>query len=867
MRKKTFGLWILLIVVLVPLLSALKGELQLSDSARGPGCTNAWQSCPLKSGTGICDELVGGTCQSTCDFKDAGKECSLANGSKGICSPITLTCEPRCTTTDNNCFNYLDPKDPKDIQCDLPKASDTHGYCSITCNDDSDCNSANLVCSDRTCRPATCGNGKIEGKEICDEGSENGRNGHCSLDCFSICAGLVFQEQESDNPFIGAAKNSPKVSTGSKASISDALMKGLADTSQSTIPCVAPNNRCPYGYSCSSKKCSPLSCFDKKPCPAGLTCSGTSCQLDKLTCADIKGIGNYFPYVEPDALDDRSMCPCGYGLWVANTTTDFRDSVPVAGSINIYGGFAGTEQTIDGKDGRVGAGGNSLGQNEFSGTIFKKPINNKNAFEINSGRVTVDGFQFVDGEDTAIVIGKDATATLQNLRISRNTASKGGGISNSGTMHLRDSMVELNTATTEGGGLYHNPSAGDESTIERVTFYGNGINADPPAGCVSGNNSPPAGSLCSSTTDTCQSNGLCKKSSDKDNVQFSLLGGAISAAGKQQLTITDSRIQGNYSYGHGGGIYAHKNSTVELKSTFLAGNWSSWAGGAFFNNDNSSSSVTNSCFVDNRAYNQGGGGVYTTSTKDNKTIDITNSVFGRNKGLYPVNNNNMAEWGGNRVPPSNQPPWNQINSISFGNMWAVNPALPGTYAFGSKTPGTLTGSQFCPAMSYNNNGGGDNPVCDGSDACGTRVHPSLPVKDAKFFETCLPNASTAWDDCQPPLYETCANACAAAGLGCSTVVSCDSKTICDIKTNTCVQCLSNSDCTSPETCDAGVCSCGTLGKACPNNQTCENGSCRCSREICSSTSDGCSSNGICTCGGNFQCGPGFVCDNGVCKGS
>ncbi|MBL4818499.1 MAG: hypothetical protein JKY15_04610 [Deltaproteobacteria bacterium] len=813
----------------------------------GAGCSSS-NSCA--SGQ-ICDFLVDGFCQEVCT-KPGDTKASGTDGTE-VCNPITRTYEPICNPR-VNCRGIvgLFPITPCNL---VPGTSPSLGYCSITCSRDSDCGSSgNLVCSNSTCRPATCGNGKVEGNEVCDEGSENGLNGRCSLDCFSVCAGLVFQESKS--PFTGAAKNSPQVSKGKTASISDAFKNGLVNISKSKCSGASPKG--------------PGTCVDGSPCT-----SDSDCLLDQSKCADGSSsvtFGDYLPakstLSKPRLPEyNRSICPCGYGLWVANTTTDFRDSVPVAGSINIYGGFAGTEQTIDGKDGRVGAGGNSLGQNEFSGTIFKKPINNKNAFEINSGRVTVDGFQFVDGEDTAIVIGKDATATLQNLRISRNTASKGGGISNSGTMHLRDSMVELNTATTEGGGLYHNPSAGDESTIERVTFYGNGINADPPAGCVSGNNSPPAGSLCSSTTDTCQSNGLCKKSSDKDNVQFSLLGGAISAAGKQQLTITDSRIQGNYSYGHGGGIYAHKNSTVELKSTFLAGNWSSWAGGAFFNNDNSSSSVTNSCFVDNRAYNQGGGGVYTTSTKDNKTIDITNSVFGRNKGLYPVNNNNMAEWGGNRVPPSNQPPWNQINSISFGNMWAVNPALPGTYAFGSKTPGTLTGSQFCPAMSYNNNGGGDNPVCDGSDACGTRVHPSLPVKDAKFFETCLPNASTAWDDCQPPLYETCANACAAAGLGCSTVVSCDSKTICDIKTNTCVQCLSNSDCTSPETCDAGVCSCGTLGKACPNNQTCENGSCRCSREICSSTSDGCSSNGICTCGGNFQCGPGFVCDNGVCKGS
>ncbi len=170
----------------------------------------------------------------------------------------------------------------------------------------------------------------------------------------------------------------------------------------------------------------------------------------------------------------------------------------------------------------------------------KLSISGNNAsrvFEIASGNVAISGLLITQGNasgNSGGGISNSGTLTLKNSTVSGNTARFGGGIVNNGTLTLNNSTVSGNTADgsafSSGGGIDNNGTL----TLNNSTVSGNRAN----------------------------------------------LGGGIANFGST-LTLKSSTVSGNTAI-NGGGIYNF--GILALKNSILSGNKATGAGGGIFNN-------------------------------------------------------------------------------------------------------------------------------------------------------------------------------------------------------------------------------------------------------------------------------------------
>jgi Domain of unknown function (DUF4347) len=166
----------------------------------------------------------------------------------------------------------------------------------------------------------------------------------------------------------------------------------------------------------------------------------------------------------------------------------------------------------------------------------KLSISGNNAsrvFEIASGNVTISGLFITEGSDPAGRssggIFNSGTLTLNNSIVSGNGSMKGGGIFNSGTLTLNNSTVSGNAAS-EGGGIYTSGTL----TLNNSTVSGN----------------------------------------------QAIIGGGGIYNNVGTLTLKSSTVSGNRST-YGGGIF--NRSTLALKNSILTGNTATTAGGGIYN--------------------------------------------------------------------------------------------------------------------------------------------------------------------------------------------------------------------------------------------------------------------------------------------
>ena len=153
-----------------------------------------------------------------------------------------------------------------------------------------------------------------------------------------------------------------------------------------------------------------------------------------------------------------------------------------------------------------------------------------------------------------------ATAALDNVRVLANDGGHGGGIENSGTLAVTDSLIDGNEVTGSGGGIWN---LGGAVTLDRVTI--------------------------------------------SNNTAYE--GGGVNSYGLQ-LTITRANIIDNVAAGsHGGGLY-HGGGTAFVTDATISGNRAGDAtanGGGIYQNSDDNLTLTNVTLAENQAGALGGG--------------------------------------------------------------------------------------------------------------------------------------------------------------------------------------------------------------------------------------------------------------------
>jgi predicted outer membrane repeat protein len=235
----------------------------------------------------------------------------------------------------------------------------------------------------------------------------------------------------------------------------------------------------------------------------------------------------------------------------------------------------------------------------------------------------------IDGTNSLNVftVGAGISLTLSNLTIEKGVGyAGGGGVDNSGTLTVNNSLFYLNTALS-GGAILNTGTA----NISKTSFSGNSpyffghsascgaidnrsamtITASTLDTNYAQNNFTSGGAICNGGTLTINYSTLSNNSSGGNNAGY---GGAIfNYAGT--LTVTNSTFAGNSATTSGGAIYS-QGGTVQISNSTFGNNPETIGGGGALSNAGSSVLIQNS-IVANSA---NGGNCAGTITSDGYTL-------------------------------------------------------------------------------------------------------------------------------------------------------------------------------------------------------------------------------------------------------
>lgn len=258
-------------------------------------------------------------------------------------------------------------------------------------------------------------------------------------------------------------------------------------------------------------------------------------------------------------------------------------------NVQLYGGFAGTETTLAGRNLSV----------TTNATILSGDLDGN------------DGPNFSNNENNAyhVVVssGEVGTALLNGFTIT------GGNANNPEPITIYNHVSYGNYG---GGMLALNTSS---PTLTYVNISGNAANFG--GGMYNWTSSP-----------------VLTNVNLSGNTAISMGGGMFNNNASPE--ITHSTISGNNAGngGNGGGIY-NDNSSPSLTNLLVSGNNAGW-GGAIYNNNSSSPVLTNLTISGNNAFQiDGGGGI----------INVNSSPQLRNTIIYG-NSDGISEWDNNRPP-------------------------------------------------------------------------------------------------------------------------------------------------------------------------------------------------------------------------
>lgn len=359
----------------------------------------------------------------------------------------------------------------------------------------------------------------------------------------------------------------------------------------------------------------------------------------------------------------------------------------------VYGGFTGTETSLDQRD---------FAANVTTLSGFLSPITG-NSYHVLLGAegAVLDGFTISFGQ---------ADAAFPN--------SRGGGMYNDSVSPILRNLIFHYNKATYGGGLYNYSNS---PTLENVTFEEN--SAYTYGGGIANNESNPA--LTNVTFTNNEATG-----------DVEAYGGGMYSRGESVPTLTDVVFDGN-SADYGGGMY-NENSHPTLTHVDFNGNSALFSGGGMYNVNLSNPVLMNVTFIENSAAGYGGG----MRNQNNSNPNLTNVYFGNNTatnaggGMYNDNSNptissvgfggNSAAGGGGLYNYSSEPvlidvtfSTNTANTGAGMNNRSSSPTLTnvtfndntavdyggGMYNTMDSAP-TLTNATFSSNTSTNGGGGG-----------------------------------------------------------------------------------------------------------------------------------------------------------------
>jgi len=290
------------------------------------------------------------------------------------------------------------------------------------------------------------------------------------------------------------------------------------------------------------------------------------------------------------------------GTYKPTTGADRSANFQLKSGVAVYGGFAGTEDSLSQRDPatHISALSGDLLGNDSGAVTSSNPTRSDNSYHV----VTSNG--------------TDATAVLDGFTITAGNANgasfevQGGGLLNvKGQPVLRSLIFTNNSAVTSGGGMFNyissNPTLHDSSFINNAADdNGGGLSSSGNSVFTSsitmsrmifsGNTAPFGGGIFSESSDL-----IINHAVFRSNGATMVGGGIVSNYG--HTIIAQALFNGNTAESYGSGMAYYKADATISQVTFSA-NWSKNNGGALVN-DEGSPHMRNSIFWGNQ-----GGQIY-----------------------------------------------------------------------------------------------------------------------------------------------------------------------------------------------------------------------------------------------------------------
>jgi CSLREA domain-containing protein len=264
----------------------------------------------------------------------------------------------------------------------------------------------------------------------------------------------------------------------------------------------------------------------------------------------------------------------------------------------------------------------------------------------------LDGVTITGASVGAVWINPNSTAEISNSLITNNEITvasafyesnqDGSGITNYGTLLLKDSTISNNKAARFGGGIYNADTA--TAIINNTTISGNTAAQN-------------AGGILNFGTATINNTTISNNSAEKSGGGISN-GDGFSYDTAGTITINNTTISGNSAKENGGGIFNGDGFSydtagiITMNNTTISGNSARENGGGIFNQEKTylnNSTITNNTADLDSNNNGTGGGIYNLDDDYNPgEVYTKNTIIAGNfdTGIYnpdiygPINGNN-----------------------------------------------------------------------------------------------------------------------------------------------------------------------------------------------------------------------------------